>query len=60
MSEWMIFVSHGSLRRAIGQYLSHYHSERNHQGLGNRLLIPSCAMGSLASQSNGANDLAEC
>src|SRR5882757_6601298 len=37
----MIFVSQASLRHAIGQYLTHYHSERNHQGLGNRLLIPS-------------------
>ena len=41
----MIFVSAASLRHAIGQYLSHYHGERNHQGLGNRLLIPSRVMG---------------
>jgi putative transposase len=37
----MIFVSQASLRHAIGQYLTHYHRERNHQGLRNRLLIPS-------------------
>ena len=41
----MIFVSHASLRHAVGQYLSHYHRERNHQGLGNQLLIPSRVMG---------------
>ena len=28
----------GQLRRAIGEYLVHYHSERNHQGLDNVLL----------------------
>jgi hypothetical protein len=30
---------------AVGQYLCHYHRERNHQGLGNQLLIPSRVMG---------------
>ena len=30
------------LRRVITEYLSHYHSERNHQGvdIGNKLLFP--------------------
>jgi transposase InsO family protein len=36
----MIFFGQASLRRAIAQYVSHYHCERNHQGLGNRLLQP--------------------
>ncbi len=31
----MIFFGEGSLRRAIGDYLAHYHAERAHQGLGN-------------------------
>ena len=26
------------LRRAVNEYIVHYHTERNHQGLGNRLL----------------------
>jgi putative transposase len=43
----MIFVGQSSLRHAITQYLSHYHGERNHQGLGNQLLIPSRVMGEL-------------
>jgi hypothetical protein len=33
----MIFFGEGSLRHAIRSYLEHYHGERNHQGLGNRL-----------------------
>jgi putative transposase len=36
----MIFFGQASLRHAITQYLSHYHTERNHQGLGNQLLRP--------------------
>jgi hypothetical protein len=26
------------LRRAVAEYTEHYHLERNHQGLGNRLI----------------------
>jgi transposase InsO family protein len=37
----MIFVGQGSLRRGVAEYVSHYHTERNHQGLENRLLAPS-------------------
>jgi len=29
----LIFVGEGSLRRAIGEFVTHYHHERNHQGL---------------------------
>jgi transposase InsO family protein len=36
----MIFVGQASLRRAIAQYMTHYHAERNHQGLENRLIRP--------------------
>jgi putative transposase len=43
----MIFLGQSSLRHAVMQYLSHYHGERNHQGLRNRLLIPSRVMGEL-------------
>jgi transposase InsO family protein len=41
----MIFFGQASLRHAIAQYLSHYHNERNHQGLGNQLLRPVAGMG---------------
>ncbi len=36
----MIFFSEASLRKAIEAYMVHYHAERNHQGLGNRLIDP--------------------
>ena|ERR1700730_3661550 len=36
----MIFFGQASLRHAITQYVTHYHVERNHQGLGNRLPQP--------------------
>ena len=29
----MIFVGQGSLRRAVAEYVAHYHGERNHQGM---------------------------
>jgi hypothetical protein len=37
----LILVGESSLRRALQQYLLHYHEERNHQGKGNRILFPS-------------------
>jgi putative transposase len=36
----MIFLGQGSLRRAVTEFVAHYHHERNHQGLGNRLMVP--------------------
>jgi transposase InsO family protein len=36
----MIFFSEAALRRAISEYVAHYHGERNHQGLGNELIDP--------------------
>jgi len=36
----MMFFGEGMLRRAIAEFVEHYHAERNHQGLGNRLLRP--------------------
>jgi len=38
--ERMIFFSEASLRHAITEYRIHYHTERNHQGVGNHLLKP--------------------
>ena len=38
--ERMIFFGEDSLREAIREFVVHYHPERNHQGLGNRLIIP--------------------
>ena len=36
----MIFFGEGSLRKGIHEFVLHYHGERNHQGLGNRLIVP--------------------
>jgi putative transposase len=41
----MILFGEGSLRRAIREYLTHYHRERCHQGLGNRLIEPEDGVG---------------
>jgi putative transposase len=41
----MIFVGQYSLRRAVTEYMTHYHAERNHQGLENRLIhLPTVAI----------------
>jgi transposase InsO family protein len=34
----MVFIGQASLRRAVAEYMDHYHGERNHQGLENRLI----------------------
>jgi len=36
----MIFFGEKSLHAATLSYIDHYHAERNHQGVGNQLLIP--------------------
>jgi transposase InsO family protein len=36
----MILVGQVSLRRAVAEFVVHYHGERNHQGLGNQLIEP--------------------
>ena len=43
----MIFIGQASLRRAIAEYVDHYHGERNHQGLDNGLIraVPNSAQG---------------
>ena len=42
-----IFIGQASLRRATAEYMNHYHQERNHQGLNNRLIraVASSAQG---------------
>jgi putative transposase len=43
----MILFGERSLRHALNEYIAHYHAERNHQGLGNRLLDPTHEAGSM-------------
>jgi transposase InsO family protein len=45
----MIFFGETSMRNAVKEWLAHYHGERPHQGLGNRLIEP----GAEASRATG-------
>ena len=36
----MILIGERSLRRAVGPFCEHYHGERNHRGLQNRIIEP--------------------
>jgi transposase InsO family protein len=41
----MIFFGEQSLRKAVHEFLIHYHGERNHQGMANRILVPGKEVG---------------
>jgi len=41
----MVFFGRASLERALKEFVEHYHSERNHQGLGNRIIEPGDEVG---------------
>ena len=41
----IIFFGRRSLENAFGEYVKHYHRERNHQGLGNQLIEPTANVG---------------
>ena len=43
----MILLGEQSLRNAVREFLAHYHGERNHQGLDNRILEPGREVGQL-------------
>ncbi len=36
----LILFGENAMRNAVKQYLSHYHTERPHQGLDNELIVP--------------------
>ena len=38
--ERMILFGESSVRKATGEFMAHYHNERNHQGLDNALICP--------------------
>jgi len=46
----MVMLGERSLYYAIHQYLAHYHTERNHQGLDNQLITPESGIGSHSGQ----------
>ena len=43
----IILVGESHLRRAVDEYMEHYHLERTHQGLGNKRIdgVPECSTG---------------
>ncbi len=43
----MIFFGEKMLRTAVSQFLEHYHGERNHQGLDNKIITPGDEVGRL-------------
>ena len=48
--ERMIFFGEQSLQVAVAEFLNHYHAERNHQGLDNRLIEPGEEVGRSAGE----------
>lgn len=46
----MIVIGEASLRYVVQSYLTHYHHERNHQGLHNQLITPAPGIGSQSGQ----------
>ena len=46
--EKMIFFRENMLRNAVREYLSHYHHERNHQGLDNTIIDPKGEVGKIS------------
>jgi putative transposase len=48
--ERMVMLGEAALSYVIHQYLAHYHTERNHQGLDNQLIAPEPGMGSRSGQ----------
>ena len=41
----MIFFGEGALRRAVSEFVEHYHAERNHQSLDNEVIVPMSSVG---------------
>jgi hypothetical protein len=36
----LVFFGESSLRRAVSEFVMHYHEEHNHQGLENKIIRP--------------------
>lgn len=58
--ERMILFGEESLRTAIHHFVAHYHTERNHQGLANRLISPAAGISATPGWSGGASAWAAC
>jgi hypothetical protein len=55
----LILFGERRLLRTLDEFITHYHGERNHQGLGNRLIAPGSA-GSSAPTFDAASGWADC
>ena len=58
LSEVILFGER-SLRRALSEYVEHFHAERNHQGKGNALLFPGVRTSAATGLFNAASDWAD-
>jgi putative transposase len=58
--ERMILFGEDSLRNAIREFVTHYHFERNHQGLDNRFIISSHTGPAKTGSVQRASDSVEC
>jgi putative transposase len=56
----VILFGERSLRRALNEYVEHFHAERNHQGKGNVLLFPARRITNAKDPSGVARDWAAC
>jgi len=56
----MILFGEAGLRRAVREFVGHYHCERNHQALGNRLLFRVSQQPQRGSPSFAENASVEC
>jgi hypothetical protein len=52
----VILFGERSLRRALSEYVEHYHAERNHQGKDNVLLFPAIQASAAPGPCNAVSD----
>src|SRR2546430_2940371 len=55
----MMMLGEAALSYVIHQYLAYYHTERNHQGLANQLIVPEPGLGSRSGQVRRREHLGE-
>jgi len=56
----MIFFGENSLRTTVHECLAHYHQERNHQGLENKVIDPAQDVGPIAGEIKCRDRLGAC
>lgn len=56
----MIIFGEAMLRHVVKSYVEHYHTERNHQGLVNRIIDPDDSVGRIEGEISAANISADC